>query len=227
SEAALADAVRERDRANEQFKVAERNKEIAQGAEEKALKKKNEAEESKAEAERQAELARVSEAQANAARDDAAREAEKYSQLLYPADINLAQQAYEANNFERASELLLARNSKAHPEQRFEWYYLSHLLHSEKEKLDAPDKGLNSLVISPDGETLAIGTGKKVELRRAAAGETKSRVNDLPDDFSIGSLAFSPDGKVLAVGEGVTPTNETVVKLYDTTDPMSPKERAP
>src|SRR5437763_2609349 len=46
----LADAVRERNRANEQTKVAKLNEETAHGAEEKALKEKTEAEVSKAEA---------------------------------------------------------------------------------------------------------------------------------------------------------------------------------
>src|SRR5207302_3298595 len=85
----------------------------------------------------------------------------KYRLLFYPADINLAQQAYESGNVERARELLLQHTSAAGDSPGFEWYYLWHLLPTEKETMEAPAKGLISVITSPDGHTRVVGAGNK------------------------------------------------------------------
>jgi WD40 repeat protein len=146
----------------------------------------------------------------------AADEAMKNGRLFYSADINLAQQAYEAGDLERARDLL-SNHPPAPGETPFEWYYLSNLLHlqMEKETLEAPGKGLLTVTTSFDGKTVAIGAGPVVELRSIAAGETERATIPLPEGFSIGSLAFSPDDKRLAVGDAANQAESPVV-IYDT-----------
>jgi hypothetical protein len=128
----------------------------------------------------------------------ASAEAEKNRELFYSSDINLAQQAFETDNVERARDLLAAhkQNSGA-----FEWDYLNRLLHLEKEtKLTAPDKGSTTIITSPDGKTLVLAANQKVELRNLETEET-TPIIEIPDEkFSIGSMAISRDGKLLALG---------------------------
>ena len=59
------------------------------------------------------------------------------------------------------------------------------------------------LALSPDGQTLAVGTHSgEVELRNAADGSLRGRLPTADDDdpVAVESLAFAPDGRTLAVG---------------------------
>ncbi|HYJ84420.1 MAG TPA: hypothetical protein VEW46_00005, partial [Pyrinomonadaceae bacterium] len=184
--------------------------------------------------------ARQSEARANFALREARSQtlaaqnaAEQNRQFLYSSDINLAQQAYETGNLERAGDLLVVHKPYGPNPANFEWNYLNHLLHSEKATLEAPDKGSVTIVSSLDGGTLAIGAGQKIEIRNLAAGETKSTVIRISDDntpdeqFSVGALAISGDGKLLAVSNGTAfaavddeaveaaKREKIIVKLFD------------
>lgn len=156
--------------------------------------------------------------------DLAKREAKANRELFYSADINLAQQAYEGGDVERAKYLLTESTMNSYITPGFEWNYLSHLLNNARKTLDAPDKGLITVITSPDGNTLAIGSGHKVELRNLKTEDWKSKVITVLDDpgsessFSIGSLAISPNGNLLAVGDGTSGTgteDKTIVRIYD------------
>lgn len=192
--------------ANEESIAARDESERARKAQEVALKEKREAETAKAQADRQKQEAVAQEKKAKEAR-------EKSDQLLYVADINLAQQAYESSNTERVTELLEeALNSTAGNTRAFEWRYLWHLLDSEKSSEKAPGKGLLASITSPDGKTLAIGAGNKVTLRDVATAAERSLT--LPEDFAVGSLAISVDGKKLAIGHAFGNQGATIL-LYD------------
>jgi WD40 repeat protein/energy-coupling factor transporter ATP-binding protein EcfA2 len=143
----------------------------------------------------------------------------RISQLLYPADINLAQQAYESSNTERVRELLYeAANTAPAGARGFEWYYLQHLLNSEKSSLK-PDFGILVTVTSLVGNKLAVGRGKTVELwdigtlQDIGSGKKPNTI-PMPDDFSIGSLAISQDGRTLAVGKPGS-SDEATIRLYN------------
>ncbi|HWS86886.1 MAG TPA: LpqB family beta-propeller domain-containing protein [Pyrinomonadaceae bacterium] len=215
----------------------------AQEAMEEALRQKAEAEALKAEADRRAAAAGEREMQANAAfrkaevaRREAeekkqeaeaqsarnalaaeknAKEAEDTRQVLYPAAMNLAQQAYEANDFERGREMLNLQTSFIRNTPGFEWFYLWHLLNGEKESLDIPGGtyGL-PVAVSDDGRLLAAGAGQTVKLH-ALGGDARPDFDlTIPEEkFQVAALALSPDGRLLAVGN--SEGDASGVKLFD------------
>ena len=225
------EALMQKQIAQTQTKIAERNAEreaaasrIANEQTELAQAEKDNAKAQSIIAEEQATLARESEIVASAQREIAIREkkmadeaALRNRRLAYAADINLTQQAYESGNVEWARDSLdslLGHTSAAGDSPGFEWYYLSHLLHSAKETFK-PSEGLITVMASPVGDILAIGVGRRVELRTISQGETKPKIIiHLPEHFDTGSLAFSPGGNVLAVGSSQGGSRPTVL-LYD------------
>ena len=227
AEKALLDASAEREQAKHERDQATAQSGIAEKDKNDATRKKDEAERARTEAERLAEIAHASEIRANESRTLAEmerRRAEadakmanaelvKKSDLLYAAYISFVQQAYEAGDLEQGRELALLAAHDRSP--GFEWDYLWNLLHSEKETLTAPDKGLINVITSPNGGIRAVGAGRKVELTNLTTGEKKI-IKIKEDQFSIGSLAISRDLEILAVGDASS-SPLTTVKLYDTT----------
>jgi WD40 repeat protein len=63
------------------------------------------------------------------------------------------------------------------------------------------DEGLDSIAVSPDGETLAVGHYERLALYRLADGQVirKFRLKGYP---SLWGLTFSPDGSELAGIDG-------------------------
>jgi WD40 repeat protein len=222
SQAAMAEE--ESTSAKRQSRIANEAQHIALKEKQNALQAKAAAEQAKANAVQRAEIADRARQEANGEKEKA-KEAQRQSlHLLYAADINLAQQAYGSSNTERVRELLGESASTAPGGARgFEWYYVQHLLNSEKSPLKAPDSGILVTVTSLVGNKLAVGRGKTVELwdigtlQDIGSGKKPNIVPKtilMPDGFSIGSLAISPDGKTLAVGKSEFGKEATVL-LYN------------
>lgn len=211
----LADV--QRQRADDEAREAGDARDDADKQRKLAMDEQKKAEDERARAEEQAALARENERLASAAkavaeeqRVRADAEALKNRQLLYPADINLAQQAYEAGNLDLSRELLNAHPPATKDSPTFEWYYLWRLLNPRVRTFEGPADGV--LSVSPDGKILAVGTGGAFELRDLESGKSETvRVG-----IRRGFVAYSPDGKVLAVIDSGERNQEgEVIKFLD------------
>src|SRR5262245_10331089 len=123
--------------------------------------------------------------------------------LLYAAQMNLAQQAWEDGDAGRVEDLLLASRPQSGSEdlRGFEWYYLWRLSHRYSSALyiyhDAYDGYVLSVAFSPDGKRLAtVSVNATVKLWDAATGQELLTLNT--NQGQILEVAFSPDGKRLA-----------------------------
>src|ERR1051325_1703288 len=159
-------------------------------------------------------------------------EAIKNRQLLYAADLTLAQQSYEENNIERGRELL-----EAHAPERiypgdnletlksglagFEWYYLWRLFHSEAKTLSGNSQEITSLAFAPDGPLAFASKNGTVKLWRASANHEPELVRGVEKE-EVRAVAFSPNGRMLAIATG-----PGRVKLIPTASTENPGETLP
>jgi WD40 repeat protein len=133
--------------------------------------------------------------------------------VLYAAQMNQAEQAWETTNIARLRELI--ENQLPQPGEEdlrgFEWRYLWRLIHHNGERftLQHPIE-VWTVAYSPDGNLLA--TGDDAGLLRLWNTATGQEVATLSGhEKFILNLAFSPDGKRLATASG-----DKTVKLWDT-----------
>jgi WD40 repeat protein len=187
-------------------------RELAETQRHLADAEKAKAEEQRTRAEQQAALARASESKAIAAEARANQLAETNRQLLYPADMNLAHQAFEANNFDRAEELLAEHRPAAGEEPRFTWGYLWRLIHSEKKVFDFPS-GSDFMALAPDGQTLLVRDNKRLERLDPSTGEKLPFPLAVPDPAQVVPLQLSPDGKTLRAAVA-DPSGESYTSLF-------------
>jgi WD40 repeat protein len=140
------------------------------------------------------------EAAARAEAQDAQQLAEQREQearrLLYSADVNLAQQAWEAPNLRRVQDLL--DGHRPQPGQSdlrgFEWGHLWYLAHGEWQRLRG-----SLAAIAPDGKTLAARTeGWSVTLYELPTGRVRAAL-PIRSGAPITGLAFAPTGSFLAI----------------------------
>jgi WD40 repeat protein len=147
-------------------------------------------------AETRADAEAAAKAQAQAAQQEAERREQETRRLLYSADVNLAQQAWEAANLRRVQDLLDGhRPQPGQSELRgFEWGHLWHLAHGERQRLRG-----SLAAVAPDGKTLAARTeGWSVTLYELPAGRVRATL-PTRSGAPITGLAFAPTGSLLAI----------------------------
>jgi len=143
----------------------------------------------------------------------AGRMADRRRQELYVAQVGLVQQAWEEGNLQRAQTLLAAQRpgpNQVDDLRGFEWRYLWGLCQDEShDTLATFTNGVGPLVFSPDGQTLAIASGKTVKLwdftRRLELGSLEGHTD------GIRRLAFPPRNPRLLA----TATADGTVSLWD------------
>ncbi|PYI85692.1 MAG: hypothetical protein DME26_10415 [Verrucomicrobia bacterium] len=133
--------------------------------------------------------------------------------LLYSADMNLAQRAWDEANVGRTLELLeLHRPQPGQADPRnFEWFYLDRLCHSELLTLKPHTNGINGVVFSPDGKRLATASDDQtVKVWNVTNGRETLTLQGHTSE--VRSVVFSLDGKRLA-----SASDDQTVKVWDAT----------
>jgi hypothetical protein len=136
---------------------------------------------------RETELRRIAETE----RDSSQR-------LLYDANMNLANRAWDEANVGRVVDLLdLHRPQSGQSDLRnFEWYYLDRLCHRDLLTLRGHTAGVLSVGFSPDGKRLASASvDQTVKVWDATTGQ--ETLSWKGHSVCAPVVAFSPDGKLL------------------------------
>jgi len=68
---------------------------------------------------------------------------------------------------------------------------------------------MSSVAFSPDGKTLASGSGEDIQLWDVATGKEQATLQEGHNGY-VRSVAYSPDGKTLASG-----SDDMTIKLWD------------
>lgn len=184
AEQALAEVEAQRTRAETALSTAEQRRKQAEAARTEATQQRTEAEAQKAFADEQ--------------RTRAEKGEETKRQLLYGAQVKLAQQAWDSADVERMRELLDAHLPQpGHSDLRgFEWYYLWRLAHSDLVTLNL-GKPVWSIAVTPDGAKVAAQpNGGDLRIWDTATGKELAPIHD-PEANAL-FLSISPDGKFLA-----------------------------
>jgi WD40 repeat protein len=154
------------------------------------------------EAERQKDIAQVAQQEATAQQKIAEDEADRSRHLLYISDMNLAQQAWEAGDTGRARNLLERQWPRDGQKdlRGFEWRYLWGLCRDgSRQSLRGHTGEVRAIAFAPDGQTLATcsSADHSVRLWDVATQRHVRLVGGW-----VQSVAFAPNGKTLAILEG-------------------------
>jgi eukaryotic-like serine/threonine-protein kinase len=116
--------------------------------------------------------------------------------LLYVADMNLAQQAWEQNNIGRLRQLL--KDTQDSPHLGFEWYYWQAKTHLGLKTLRGHLESVRSVAFSPDGQRIVTGSDDRTaKVWEAASGR---ELLTLKGHGAVGYIAFLPDGQRIVTG---------------------------
>jgi WD40 repeat protein/Flp pilus assembly protein TadD len=116
--------------------------------------------------------------------------------LLYTAQMNLAQQAWESSNMSRVMELLEAQRPKPSEVdlRGFEWHYLWHMSHGYQSSLQLSQLGWPA-VLSSDGKLLVIGADENnKESKLVDTGTGRELLTLKPNGEYQDILGISADG---------------------------------
>ena len=115
--------------------------------------------------------------------------------------MNLVQQAWEAADTRRMSELLgaYAKDTGSGDLRGFEWYYWSRQARRYTGELEGHTAGIITTAFSPDGRALAA-SDHAYNLRIWDPERAASRTVAPRPESGVLSLRFSPDGAILAAG---------------------------
>ncbi|HRZ35661.1 MAG TPA: protein kinase, partial [Candidatus Paceibacterota bacterium] len=145
--------------------------------------------------------ARAEQREAERERQRAEASEARTSDLLYAANMNLAQAAFKENNFERTRQLLEV--TSANPKRGFEWYYWQSQMHREARILRGHVGPVHSVGFAPDGRRLVTGGQDGwVIVWDASTGEERLRFHRDRGSEGIGLVAFSPDGERVLSSSG-------------------------
>jgi len=129
------------------------------------------------------------------------------SRLLYGADMNLAQQAWEQNDIGRLRQLL--EETQASPDRGFEWYYWQRQTHLALKTLQGHLERVVSVAFSPDGQRIVTGgADQTAKVWEAASGRELLTLKG--HRSLVNSVAFSRDGQRIVSGSG-----DQTAKVWD------------
>lgn len=234
-EAALEDANTQRSIAEKERGKAEQNAETARQESETARKARDDAKTQEQIAKDNEEKAEASAYEAlkekqNASEKEARAEAEaaRSRQLLYAANINLAQEAYYDKNIQRAQELLEEDSAALADLRGFEWHYLRWLYDRVTGTLEVKDGIVNTVAFSTsdsENNILATVTDRSVKLWDASS---QREIYSIPEQSNIiAAFALSPDGKRLATASDnnvklwTVGSNQPPITLSGHTEPVT------
>jgi WD40 repeat protein len=127
--------------------------------------------------------------------------------LLYVANMNLAQQAWEQNNIDRLRQLL--EETKSFPDLGFEWFYWQRQMHLALTTLRGHLETVRSAAFSPDGQRIVTASDDGA----AIVWDTASGRQLLPlkgHKTGVRSVAFSPEGQRIVTGSW-----DTTAKVWE------------
>jgi hypothetical protein len=156
--------------------------------------------------EAQRKLAQASAVTAQEQKQRAERGEAESRRLLYVADMNLGQQAWEQNNVLSLRQLL--DETKESPYRGFEWYYWQRQLHLELRTLRGHFGSVNSVAFSPDGQRIVTGSDDHTaKVWDAVSGRELLTLKG--HSGWVLEAVFSPDGRRIVTG-----SQDTTAKVW-------------
>jgi WD40 repeat protein/serine/threonine protein kinase len=135
--------------------------------------------------------------EAETARGSEAQQRGNAERLLYVANMNLAQQAWEQNNISRLRQLL--SDTQAYKDRGFEWYYWQRQDHLALKTLRGHSARVTSVAFSPDGRRIVTASvDQTAKVWEAASGRELLTLKGHAG--GVRSVAFFSDGQRIVTG---------------------------